>query len=137
MHKQGPIPYLYRHYYQFNKIKYGKTWTISIFRKDNTIILEGYRVCVVKNIISTGEDCCLVVQQFQEKKDLYNLGLASSSCGEYLCSLLSEEVEVVPLNQVKSKCFRMPHWDQNTATNIAVPNVFFVSTITSTHQNSD
>lgn len=52
----------------------------------------------------------LAVKEFCRIEDFFDVGLPSSSVDVFRCSLLSNEVIIIDLNEVHSKCFRMPYW---------------------------
>lgn len=94
---------------QFQILDTGK-FRISVKNQDNTVILQNSKVCLVQSIILSREHYQLVVKEFCRVEDFFDVGLPSSSVGVFRCSLLSDEVNVIDLNEVESKCFRMPYW---------------------------
>lgn len=94
---------------QFQILDTGK-FRISVKNQDNTVILQNSKICLVQSIILLREHYQLAVKEFCRVDDFYNVGLPSSSVGVFRCSLLSNEVIIIDLNEVQSKCFRMPYW---------------------------
>lgn len=43
-------------------------------------------------------------------KFFFDIGLPLSSVGMFRCSVLSDEVSIIHLDEVQSKYFRMPYW---------------------------
>lgn len=136
-HINGPVLAGFDGYPHYKKLKYGKTWSISVLKKNNTIILNDANssICVVQNIIFRDEQHIFVVKRFNGKEDFYTSTIIpSSACGVFHCHSLSRENEIVSLNQIKSKCFRMPFWEE-MPTAVPAPEHFVVSVILSTDSN--
>ncbi|EZA48537.1 hypothetical protein X777_13718 [Ooceraea biroi] len=94
---------------QFQILDTGK-FRISVKNQDNTIILQNSKIYLVQSIILSREHYQLAVKEFCRVEDFFDVGLPSSSLGVFRCSVLSDEVIIVDLNEVHSKCFRMPYW---------------------------
>lgn len=133
-HLNGPVPQGLNGCFQYNKLKYGKTWSISVFQNNNTIMLSDSTICVIQNIIYRNGNYELVVKRFNQKQNFYESIAASSTCGVYHCSSLNEQIDVVSLNEMIAKCFWMPYW-LNAPTVNCVANHFVVVKISSTSTN--
>lgn len=57
------------------------------------------------------------IKKFKNTTSFFNIGIPSSEIGFFQCSNLTDEIFFVSLQEVKSKCFRMPLQLVNTETN--------------------
>jgi len=95
---------------QFQILDTGK-FRISVKDRDNTIILKNSKICLVQSIILSRNHYQLAVKEFCRVEDFFDIGLLlSSSVGIFRCSLLSDKIILIDLNEVQNKCFRMPYW---------------------------
>ena len=110
-HAEGPLPEdipvnVCR---QFRKLKIGHiTYATSL--RDSCCILQNSSVCIINNIIQIEEEIFFILQEFQRKYDVYDVGITSDVVGVYRCTNLVDIIEAVPLNEEKGKCYRMPYW---------------------------
>lgn len=110
-HADGPIPEdipanLCR---QFQKLQIGKLVFANNVRDCCCMFLDK-RIGLIKNIIQIEEEISIIFEEFQRKTEIYNVGLMSDKVDVYLCSNLSNTLEVLPLRDVKAKCYRTPNW---------------------------
>lgn len=92
---------------QFQILDTGK-FRISVKDRDNTIILKNSKICLVQSIIFLRDHYQLAVKEFCRVEDFYDIGL-SSSVDIFRCSLLSDDIIIIDLNEVQNKCFRIPY----------------------------
>lgn len=92
---------------QFQILDTGK-FRISVKDQDNTILVQNLKICLVQSIILLRGRYYLAVKKFCRVEDFFDVGLPS--VGAFRCSSLSDEVIIIDLNEVQSKCFRMPYW---------------------------
>lgn len=114
-HSSGPlIESLSEHdCLQFEKLE-SPLLNVSTDIKNSTILLKDSRVCVVRNILKISEQVWFIVQHFSNVTDLYLFPLKSSEVDVYLCSNLSEELNIINFEEVSGKCFKMPYWLSHT-----------------------
>lgn len=110
IHGDGPlhdhIPHNCR---QYKKIVIGKS-TMATNLRDSCFISKNGKICLIENIVQVEEDIIFIVKYFQRVEKLYDVGLTSQSVGVFHCSNLSMEKDLVLLNDIKTKCYRMPKW---------------------------
>lgn len=94
---------------QFHKLQIGQI-TFSTVERDNCCLLKNLEICIIKNIIQIEQSTFLIVQKFQTKVAVYNVGVTSDYAGVYHCSNLSIANEVINLMDIKSKMYKMPKW---------------------------
>lgn len=51
-----------------------------------------------------------MIRAFKTVTSVYNVGITSELAGVYCCSNLSNTVEAISLNEIKTKCYRIPVW---------------------------
>lgn len=108
-----------------------KSFSASLSNSDNTFMLLDSTICVVKNIVEIRGEYKFVVEKFQRVENLYNVGCSSSSVGVFLCSVHTKDLNVVQMDEIRGKCFRMPYWDCNKNSN-PIPDFFVIGLISST-----
>lgn len=94
---------------QFKKIVIGGT-IFSTSLRNNCCMLRNSEICIIQNIIRVQEDIFFIVKKFRNLSSLYNVGYTSEFMGVYICRRLTDVLHAVRLQDVKIKCFRMPHW---------------------------
>lgn len=134
-HKNGPLlPRLPLNILQFSMYK-TPDFSIGINDQDNTIFLQDSSICVVRNIIRMNDEYCFLVNVFSRIESLTDVLVPSSSTGIFRCSSLSHELNLIQLPKIQGKCFRMPYWLSESATNddLSIPDVFVVVSFLSTN----
>lgn len=96
--------------FQYRKIQFNEI-SLSIDERDNCCILHDGSICVVFNIVMNNNSYTLAVKKFLEIDDFYDIGIASSACQVYKCTTLSSELFYIHLDEVNTKCYRMPFWN--------------------------
>jgi len=93
-------------------------------------ILHDLSVCIIHNIFEMDNIYYLVIKKFEIVEDFYDVGIPSSLIGVFKCSALSNNFNVVSLNQVKAKCYLMPCWtitdDEDSDPNIIEADEFII-----------
>jgi len=51
------------------------------------------------------------VKRFLQTQDFYDIGILSSALQIYKCTTLSNEIFYIDLNEVSTKCYRLPLWN--------------------------
>lgn len=87
-----------------------RKFRISVKDQDNTIILQNFKICIVQSIILSRDYYQLAVKEFCRVEDFFDVGFARSSVDVFRCSILSDEITIIDLNEVQNKYFRMPYW---------------------------
>lgn len=108
VHSEGPLAGLEPRV-QFQKYQ-NADFILSRDKRDNCILLKDGSLCLVQNIVQVEEEHVLVVQKFVNRADFFDTGRGSMDFEVFLCSSLSENY-VVPISDVKKKCFRTPVFD--------------------------
>ena len=112
VHAEGPLLDLEaQNCTQFKKIVIGK-YTFAADLRDNCFVSNNKRICLIENIVLVEENILFIARHFRDVQQLYDVGLTSQSVGVYHCSNLSPESNIVPLTDVKVKCYRMPKWNE-------------------------
>ncbi|XP_074096469.1 uncharacterized protein LOC141525753 [Cotesia typhae] len=108
-HKNGPINDKMRdNCVQYKNLECSKFF-YSTEQKDNTIQTRDGRVGVIKNIIFTNNKIYLAISFFKKLRPFYHvLDRPSTDFGIFQCSCLSSSNEFILLEDIKSKCYRMP-----------------------------
>jgi len=70
------------------------------------------------------------LKNFAESKIFFDVGLPSVSV--FRCSSLSDTVNIIDLNEIQSKCFRMPYWHTEGHTD-PIGHVWIVAVILHTN----
>lgn len=111
-HEQSPLPYADNNFRMYNQYKFLKTpdMTIGVCVRDNCCILSDLSICCVKNILQYENNYFIVVKKFLQVADFYSINISSSSVGIYKCSELAHDYDIIPLENIKAKCFKMPYW---------------------------
>ena len=139
-HNNGPFPSIFNNYQKgfveiFKNVELQK-FCLGINQRDNCCALKGpLSICIIQNIFKVSDSVLLLVKKFEIVEDLYNVGIPSSSFGVYKCSSLSTNFELIPIGDVKNKCYRMPYWksriesstNNSSNRNEPVPDVFTVA----------
>jgi len=134
-HKNGPLlSQLPVNVLQFSMYK-TPDFCIGINDQDNTIILKDLSICVVRNIIQMNDEYCFLANIFSRVESLTDILVLSSFSGVFLCSSLSNELNLIQLPRINGKCFRMPYWLSEPAHNVdlPIPDVFVVASFLSTN----
>jgi len=128
-HNEGPLPFRF-HGFQYKKLK-----TTSMFINVDSLsnrccILHDLSVCIIHNIFEMDNIYYLVIKKFEIVEDFYDVGIPSSLIGVFKCSALSNNFNVVSLNEVKAKCYLMPCWtitdDEDSDPNIIEADEFII-----------
>lgn len=83
----------------------------SIHNNDNTLITNDNRIGVIQNIILKNNVYFFAVRFFKNSKSIYSvLNRPSTDFGVYLCTLLEKTISIILLDEIKTKCYRMPTW---------------------------
>ncbi|XP_039308484.1 uncharacterized protein LOC105207192 isoform X1 [Solenopsis invicta] len=111
-HEEGPLPFADADSRIYDQYKFLKTpdMTIGVCARDDCCILSDSSICCVKNILHYENDYFIVVKKFQQVVDFFNIGIGSSCVGIYKCSELAYNYDIILLQDVKAKCFRMPYF---------------------------
>ncbi|KYN50128.1 hypothetical protein ALC62_00156, partial [Cyphomyrmex costatus] len=113
-HNAGPLP----HNITFNPRQYRKINFNGILltsdTRDNCCILHDGSICIVTNIFMANGSYYLVVKNFLQIHDFYDIGLLSSALDTFKCSELSSRIFSVNINKVRAKCYRMPFWNHTS-----------------------
>lgn len=111
-HEEGPLPYADNNSRTYNQYKFIKNqdMTIGVCVRDDCCILSDSSICCVQNILQYKNNYFIVVQKFLQVTDFYSIGITSSSVGIYKCFELAHDYNIIPLENIKAKCFRMPYW---------------------------
>lgn len=113
-HDKGPVPQALSCVIQYKKIRINcNSMFINIDSLGDRCILHDSSVCIVRNILEIDNLYYLVINKFEIADDYYNVGISSSLIGIFTCSALSKDFNVIPLHEVKSKCYIMPCWKIN------------------------
>lgn len=67
-------------------------------------------ICIIKNVVLIRGNTYFIVNKFQSRRQVYDAGYPSDFVGVHNCYNLSNEHEIVPMNDVKAKVYRMPRW---------------------------
>lgn len=113
---------------QYQQIKY-KSMFVSLNGRDDTVMLQDSSICIVQNIISVNGVYSFGVKIFQRVEDFFNVVGPSSSIGVFRCSVLADEIRLIPASEVHGKCFRMPYWHNDCP--LHIPDVFTVVLLSS------
>ncbi|KAL7293236.1 hypothetical protein TKK_0013376 [Trichogramma kaykai] len=119
-------------YRQFSSLEY-KSMTLNLKNSDNTVLIDDNQVAIIKNIIQfKNQDCTLLVNRFHSVEGLYTLGDFDSSCvGMFKVNSLSKDFDLVPIESIKAKCFRMPFWSDKSSSLLPENGQFVVATLLS------
>lgn len=111
-HEQCPLPYADDNSRTYDQYKFLKTpdMTIGVCVRDDCCILSDSSICCVKNILQYKNNYFIVVKKFLQVADFNNIGISSSLVGIYKCSELAHGYDIIPLKNIKAKCFRMPYF---------------------------
>ncbi|KAL7289988.1 hypothetical protein TKK_0015720 [Trichogramma kaykai] len=110
-----------------------KSMTLNLKNSDNTVLIDDNQVAIIKNIIQfKNQDCALLVNRFHSVEGLYTLGDFDSSCvGMFKVNSLSKDFDLVPIESIKAKCFRMPFWSDKSSSLLPENGQFVVATLLS------
>lgn len=108
MHKNGPIPETGTRYYSQYRNIFCKEFFLSLNGKDDTVILQNRSICIIQNIIKTGNEYQFVVKCFQTVDNFFRTLVESSQVGMFHCSKLGDELIVISFDEVIAKCFKFP-----------------------------
>uniref|UniRef100_A0ABD2WZP5 Uncharacterized protein n=1 Tax=Trichogramma kaykai TaxID=54128 RepID=A0ABD2WZP5_9HYME len=133
-HLHEPLVLDYDNFQMYSKLE-TSSMTLSFHESDNTVILTDLRIGIVKNFIQLYDGkCFLAIQFFEEIENLTSLGsFESSQVGTFLVHNLSKNVELIPLNLVGHKCFRMPYWRIDNATEKPENDYYVISSLISSN----
>lgn len=109
-HEQGPLlnDIAFKTIYQFKFLQTSHI-TIDCCLRDNYFILSDSTTCCAQNILHTGNNYYIIVKKFLQVEDFYSIVIGLSLVGIYMCSELSNNYNIVPLESIRLKCFRMPY----------------------------
>lgn len=112
-HAEGPIPENIpaNGCQQFQKLEIGEL-QFATNERDSCCILQDTRIGMIRNILKVDGEFFLMFEAFRRKNSFYDVGVTSDIVGVYHCSFLSNIVEIIPLNNVRDKCYRMPYWSE-------------------------
>lgn len=112
-HKSGPImDNLLSESIQYRKLKTEKM-LLSVFPQNNCCILHDLSICIIVNLVKVQGNPYLIVKKFTIVENFYDVGIDSASVGVYKCSKLSDNIYIVPLLNVMSKCYVVPFWQMS------------------------
>lgn len=97
---------------QYRKIMFSEM-LFSLETRDNCCILHDRSVCIVTNILVADNSYHLIMRKFLKVNDFYDVGILSSAVDIFICSSLSNDIFSVSLDQVRTKCYRMPFWNRS------------------------
>ncbi|XP_067206727.1 uncharacterized protein [Linepithema humile] len=111
-HGEGPLPLGFSptHCQQYTKIQTGSMYFNVTSLGNKCCILKDSSVCVIENILEMNETYHFVVKKFEIMEDFYDVGISSSSLDIYKCSALSSDFYVIPITDVRAKCYMMLYW---------------------------
>lgn len=108
MHSNGPtLMFSQNTCKQFSRIRY-RHLDFSLHKSDNCCIVNNGTIYIIDNIISVDSFHFLCVRNFNVIQNVFDVGIKSSTVGVYKCSKLSEIRNLVSIECIKSKCYRMP-----------------------------
>lgn len=110
-HNNGPKPRNYAGYMQFEQLDLPGSFFLSIKNGNNCILAKG-GVCLIRNILSPGEnspDRVLLVEHFKDAKHFYSEPLNSSDLCVFQVNRLSGEIKPVLINEITCKCILLPY----------------------------
>ena len=120
-----------------NFTRYSTFWTynkklyLTIYQNNNTILLHDSTICVIQTILKlTNGEVRFVVKKFDKQVDFYDSVCKSSRVGVFHCGSLSSQLKLIKINEIQSKCFRMPYWPE-LVTDQCTPNEYIVAIISS------
>jgi len=94
-------------HHQYRTIRFNRI-SLSIEMRDNCCILYDKSICIIFNIVMDNNSYRLAVERFLQVNDLYDIGISSLVLQISKCSTLSNDIFYVHVNEVLSKCYRMP-----------------------------
>lgn len=77
--------------------------------------LEDESVCRIVNILSNNGKIFAVIRKFNEVTDFYSEPISSSDIGVHRCRYLSNNLQLIVMNNIVAKCYCMPSWDASHA----------------------
>lgn len=81
---------------------------LSVYVRDNCCILRDGSICIVENIVAENNCYRLAVKRFIEIDNFYIIGMVSSTFKVFKCGKLSNELELINVNEIIAKAYRMP-----------------------------
>lgn len=111
-HAEGPVPenipvHLCK---QFKNLKF-EGFTFAIALRDSCCLLKNSKLCLIRNIILIEGIVTFILQEFESKRTIYDVGVTSDLVDVYECTNLMHELQAVPFTDVKSKVYLMPKWN--------------------------
>lgn len=108
IHSSGPMMHpLYGEQYQ--KLKTDRGFLITRSAPDNTVILNDTTAFCVDNILKTGNgEFLLLGRRYQSSADFFTFPLRSKKIGTILAGDLSNALDVVNVDQIRSKGCKIP-----------------------------
>jgi hypothetical protein len=108
IHDSGPTAGC--HGIQFKKLIIGPHFHLATGLKDGTVILQGGRVMVIQNFISSGsEGIILIGKVFKRYSDFYTTPIHSSLLSVYFAENLANILSIEHIKSVKTKAVALPY----------------------------
>jgi len=127
-HHAGPLPCNFANFSQYRKITFNGI-LLSLDNRDNCCMLHDGSICIVLNILMSNSSYYLIMKKFLSICDFYDIGISSSKCHVFKCSTLNDNIFSVRINEIHTKCYKMPFWDCSDDENYSEPSQYIVATI--------
>lgn len=95
---------------QYRKITFNGI-SLGVDMRDSCCLLHDGSVCIVFEIVKNNNLYVLEVKKFLQIDDFYDIGILSSVLQVYKCSMLSNEIFRIHLQNIRAKCYKMPLWN--------------------------
>lgn len=106
-HTMGPIPQLYCALKQYRSLQL-RSFFISIKQGDNCILTTGGKACLVRNILSNGSACFIVVEEFSLSYNFFEYPLPSRQLNILQVEGLTGLYETVKIEEIAYKFVCLP-----------------------------
>lgn len=77
-------------------------------KKDSCFISITDEIIIIEDIVSSENSVFLVRRLFQKINDFYTYPLPSSILGIVFVSEINENLKILPISEIKAKCWLMP-----------------------------